>query len=395
MKVAHALVLASSLTVAFAGRTDSQSVQHIRLSRPEVEFPTGFTQISSVRWLTDGRVVVVDAQERSVQLIDAALRSAKQIGRPGAGPAEFAAPRRLYALRADTTLLFDPGNDRFLTILPDGRAGSTFTLGAAEPANAVALRGVDGDRRFYHQIRKGSAPQAFGSGGGEELLTRLVVGSRIDTLATLVVPAGREEGSMTVGQGLVRRLTNRPLAAEDVVAVAHDGWVAIVRGQPFRVEWIQPGGQHTVGPLIVHEPIRVTAAERRAFLDAQVVPGQIIVRGAPGARAAPLPPSRGNVRPGERPPPAGFDDASLKWPTHKPPFLSNAALMGADSRLWVLRTAPHTDAIPHYDVFDRRGQLVLRVDLPPHTRLVGLGAGIVFVARTDDQDLQYLQRYRL
>jgi hypothetical protein len=35
------------------------------------------------------------------------------------------------------------------------------------------------------------------------------------------------------------------------------------------------------------------------------------------------------------------------------------------------------------------------VVLPAKTRLLGFGQGTVYLVRTDDDDLQYLQRYRL
>jgi hypothetical protein len=48
-----------------------------------------------------------------------------------------------------------------------------------------------------------------------------------------------------------------------------------------------------------------------------------------------------------------------------------------------------------YDVFDRRGQLVDRVQLPDSTRLVGFGATSIFLARVTDDGLEYLQQVRV
>jgi hypothetical protein len=45
-------------------------------------------------------------------------------------------------------------------------------------------------------------------------------------------------------------------------------------------------------------------------------------------------------------------------------------------------------------VFDRTGALVKQVVLNPNSRVVGFGKGTVYVARTDEDDLQYLQRYK-
>jgi hypothetical protein len=52
------------------------------------------------------------------------------------------------------------------------------------------------------------------------------------------------------------------------------------------------------------------------------------------------------------------------------------------------------DATPKYDRFDAAGRLVGQVTLRPRSRVVGFGAGTVYVVRTDEDDLQYLERYR-
>ena len=82
------------------------------------------------------------------------------------------------------------------------------------------------------------------------------------------------------------------------------------------------------------------------------------------------------------------------WPAVKPPFLSGAVQIAPDGRVWVLRTRAHDDSIPTFDVFDAVGRVVERVALPKRTRLMGFGAGVVYLARTDDDDLVWLQRVR-
>jgi hypothetical protein len=63
--------------------------------------------------------------------------------------------------------------------------------------------------------------------------------------------------------------------------------------------------------------------------------------------------------------------------------------------LWVKRTGP-VGAPLTYDLIDNAGKLTQRVVFPMGVRLVGFGAnGAIYAARTDDDDLQYLQRYRL
>ncbi|MBK9980488.1 MAG: hypothetical protein IPP20_21710 [Gemmatimonadetes bacterium] len=54
----------------------------------------------------------------------------------------------------------------------------------------------------------------------------------------------------------------------------------------------------------------------------------------------------------------------------------------------------HDDPVPTYDVFDGAGRVVERVALPPATRLIGFGKGTLYLARTDDDEVVWLQRVR-
>jgi hypothetical protein len=82
----------------------------------------------------------------------------------------------------------------------------------------------------------------------------------------------------------------------------------------------------------------------------------------------------------------------------KPPFVAGpggggSVLVSPEGEVWVLRTRPAGDKIPVYDVFDGSGGLAKKVSLKPNSRVAGFGKGVVYVVRTDDDDLQYLQRY--
>jgi hypothetical protein len=45
------------------------------------------------------------------------------------------------------------------------------------------------------------------------------------------------------------------------------------------------------------------------------------------------------------------------------------------------------------DVFDGAGKLVRRVSLPVTSRVAGVGKSSIYVIRTDDDGLQWLERY--
>src|SRR5688572_6907671 len=55
------------------------------LAKPDAEYAEPFTQINGVRELKDGRVIVSDVREKTVQLVDLKTGSAQKIGREGSG----------------------------------------------------------------------------------------------------------------------------------------------------------------------------------------------------------------------------------------------------------------------------------------------------------------------
>ena len=84
-----------------------------------------------------------------------------------------------------------------------------------------------------------------------------------------------------------------------------------------------------------------------------------------------------------------------EWPQYKAPFPANAAFARPNGELWVAQSRKAGDKVPKYHVFDAQGKLMGTIALPPNTRLVGFGNQALYAVRVDDDDLQYLQRYRL
>ncbi len=98
-------------------------------------------------------------------------------------------------------------------------------------------------------------------------------------------------------------------------------------------------------------------------------------------------------------PAAGPVSEPAAWPATKPPFAGGGAMSGSvwaapNGDVWVMRQRAAKDKVPTADVFDARARLIGKVAFPERTRLVGFGAKAVYLVRVDDDDLQYLQRYR-
>jgi hypothetical protein len=83
-----------------------------------------------------------------------------------------------------------------------------------------------------------------------------------------------------------------------------------------------------------------------------------------------------------------------EWPEYLPAFVDRAVAFAPDGMLWVKR-AVAAESPPMVDVIDATGKVVQRVALPRGSKLIGFGAGTVYLLRIDADDLQYLQRYRL
>jgi sugar lactone lactonase YvrE len=70
-------------------------------------------------------------------------------------------------------------------------------------------------------------------------------------------------------------------------------------------------------------------------------------------------------------------------PDYKPAFTPGSTRADADGNLWI-RTSQNVDARPVYDVVNRKGELIDRVQLPRNRVLAGFGPnGVVYLAVRD------------
>lgn len=376
------------------------------LSARDAEFSDPFTSISGVRELRDGRVLVADARDRTLQIVDLKTGAATPVGHEGSGPGEYSLPMRLYGLPGDTSLIFDAGNQRYLTIDPDGKAGKDFRL-EAEPARGggrgrivmggLAIpRGVDarGDI-FYEGPPFALGPDGPVSADSVPILRYRRSTGRVDTLAyshpaknSASVSGGR--GNMTVRIGGAN-----PLLPRDDWAALPDGRVAVVRGADYHVD-VYGGPRVVKGPAVPYNTIKVDGAVKQMVEDARA-------KGRRNAVSMTVNSGSGGTQRATQIGGAGLPPAEplTDWPDMMPAFLAANTLPGGgvvarpNGELWVpIVQRPGFTAIV-YDVFDASGKVIGRVALPPATRLVGFGNGTVYVIRIDADDLQYLQRYRL
>lgn len=362
------------------------------IGRPTAEFEEPFSRVSGLRELSDGRLIVSDQRDKIVQLVDLRAGTARKISREGAGPGEYALPTALFPMPNDQTLLVDLQNRRFLMIKPDGTPGETISppqLGTGGPGGVqigglVNPRGVDSRGRLYFQdlgIRPGGeSPESvavlrWATGTTSVDTVAWVRGPRTTMATTGGGGSGPQGVRLTVGMGVVWA----PLEAWSVSA---DGMVARVLPDPYRVYWYGPNRRATAGPPVPYAPLRVTEADKEEYRAQQRAnpPTMIMMGGGGGGGGG------GRAVAPQLPEPTFAET--------KPPFTGNASVLATpEGEVWVLRTRRAGDKVPVYDVFDGAGRLARKVALSPGSRVVGFGRNSVYVVRTDEDDLEYIQRY--
>ena len=114
--------------IAPAAPALAQNTPTRTLSKPDAEYSEPFTQIQGLRELRDGRVVVVDPRDKTVQVVNMQTGTATKLGREGSGPGEYGMPLRLLSLPNDTSAVVDMLNNRILLINPNATVGGFVDL---------------------------------------------------------------------------------------------------------------------------------------------------------------------------------------------------------------------------------------------------------------------------
>ena len=377
---------AVGLTVG-AGATAAQAAAS--LTKPDAKYPEPLTRISGVRELSGNKVLVSDMVDKLVLLIDLGSGTATKVGRQGQGPGEFGLPGALLSIPKGETLLLDLVGRRFLVIGADGKPGGTVNMPSS---GAPGLGSMGPDTKSDNLGRIYFAGPGFNFNGGTAPDSVPIqrwdrTGPKFDTVAWVSVP--KADVTSSGGSGGYQRFSvriggSKIFTAEEQWAVSGDGRIVRVRPNPYQVTWYDGPSKATPGPVVPYTPLKVTEADKQQFIEQQKRQKPMMVTiGGPGGG--------GGRAPNFTQPPPEFADT-------KPPFTGGfgggSVFATPEGEVWVARTRSASEKTPVYDVFDRSGKLVRKVSLNPDSRIIGFGAGTVYVVRTDEDDLQYLEKYR-
>lgn len=377
------LLLALCLLPAGAGA-------QVRLDRPSAAFPEDFGSIQTVRELPGGRVLVADPLAKELYLVDMTAGTRRAVGRQGQGPQEYMQPDAVWPLAADSTLLVDLGNGRVVTLAPDLSFGVTLPIALSQPGPGRTLvlalpQGVDRNGRIYTRAMGGGMGGALPDSAAILRINRATRAA--DTVAFTKLPDRTQVRSGSANNQSVQ-ISNVPLSPEDAWGVAEDGWVAIARAGDYHVEWVRPDGSVVRGPRIPFEAVGVSTREKEDWVAALGRSGGgigISVESRNGEMTTTF--ARGGG-------PGRQEIDGYTWPATKPAFQGGRIPIDPQGRAWVWRHMRSGEPST-YDVFDRTGRRVGTVTLGAGKRVIGFGAGAVYVVSFDEFDLNYLERYAL
>ena len=410
--------------------------------------------VAAVRQLPNGNVLVNDQARRRVVLMDPNMKIIGIVADSTSSTQNAYGVRAggMIAYRGDSTLFIEPAGLSMLVIDPAGKIIRTM---AAPRANDVQflVGGVLGNPGFDAQGRLVYRTMDFGMRGmrppqpgqpfvmptppDSSALVRFDLATRkLDTVGFFKIPKSSVQMSQDANGGMRMSMTINPLPVVDDWTVLSNGSVAFVRGSDYHVDFIDAAGAKVSAEKIPYDWQRLTDDDKSRFVDSAKVALEktraAVAAGTPGAMQAGMDalggggggapqmitvtrggdgPPRGGGPPGGGPPAGGGNarvDAggpggmqlppinmvpASELPDYKPVFGVGSVRSDMDGRIWV-RTIP-TKPTPGgaiYDVLDKSGKLVDRVQVPAGTTIAGFGAGgIVYLGIRDATGI-HLQR---
>jgi hypothetical protein len=365
------------LLCALFAPVGAQQVPSMRLKPASATHPADFSGIARIRELADGRVAALDSTERKLYLVDFQAGRAVQLGRVGDGPEEYRRPIGLFALPGDSTMIFD-AQTRRLVILHRERPVATVSASAPVMINTEGfILGAGPGGALFRAFPPTGLGRAVDQGDSLFLVRVSRSRSGVDTLARMRSGFGGPPGSATKAtpeavfedQPTMQRQYMMAPGIGDQATSFPDGWVAVARMDPYRVDWITPSGQIQRGPPLNVPLTILNDREKRFYLSRLAA-----IDGKPAGKPEDIKDWKASI-----PPFWGFYNASL-YPT-------------AQGHVLIARAPTTALPTPTYDWVDRTGAYRGQLILAAAERVVGFGPRSIYVVSVDDDGLEQLRRH--
>jgi hypothetical protein len=344
-----------------------------------------FGTIGGVRALPDGRILVNDIEKRKLVLLDAnlvvvAILADDSTG--GSAPAYGGTPARLIPYEGDSTLFVAPDLLLMRVVTPRGSLGRAMAVPNSEQVWSLvsAVAGTPGFDRENHVVyRVMPPPQSPYRANGVWTVGKVPADSapivraslrtrRVDTVAYTRIAPRRLVVQEAPGGKMAAVSQYNPMPVSDEWAVASDGSIAILRSRDYHVDWVAADGRLTSSPPVPFQWDRLTDDKKARLLERVSRSIALSRSSAGGAGSAP---------------PFPVVSAS-ELPDYVPPFGPGSVLADEDRQVWVQTSAAYPNATGAvYDVIDREGKLVDRIEIPSGRLIIGFArSGVVFLSST-------------
>ena len=369
---------------------------------------------AAVRELPGGRVLVNDITKRQLVMLDPSLAVATIVADSASGGANAYGPSAgaIIGYQGDSTLFIDPRDLSMFVIGPAGNIARVAAVPRSQDAammgsNVVGSPAVDAKGRLVYRAGFPRMMSRMDHGGtmappefpDSAAIVRVDLASRkVDTAAYYKIAKLK----MVVAQsekGISMTTEINPMPIVDDWGVMADGSVAIVRGRDYHVDWLNPDDVMSASPKIPFDWQRLTDEDKVATLDSAKAQMERS-RANPSASAGEPPGNRvminmsvsgdgaaRSVTTAAGAAPAMNFVSPSELPDYRPAFSQGAVKPDLDNNLWIRTSSTRSGSLagPIYDVLNRRGELVDRVQVPAGRTIVGFGkGGTVYMMARDD-----------
>jgi hypothetical protein len=401
-----------AMSGAFAQEMPPQSIATKIVARklgPTVRTSAiAFGGVQHIRRLSDGRVLVNDPGRRQVIMLDSALANPIVIIDSVGGRDNSYGMRSggIIPYRGDSTFFIDPTSSTMLLIDPSGKIARVMSM----PTNAVSYLASPGSygypgysEAFGIVFRMQSSSFKYPNNPPPEGAPEVVIKYE-DSVAVVGMKLSTRKGDTLAKYGTGQQMTARiswnnfdmngnnemfPVAND--WALAADGSVALLSGREYRLRWINTDGTKTDSPRLPftwdpnpdEEKQRIADSintQRQKSYDDMIASRQ---RRADSLKAikATVPPDL--TRPMRKPDIVRMLDIPDYFPAYE--RQSNSMRADADNRIWIRPRPPRSArGGPVYDIVNRQGELIDKVELPQGRMPMGFGpGGIVYLVYRD------------
>lgn len=432
------LTVGALVTVAASSAAAQRTIPIRSLTPTLAASRDTFGIILNARQLSGGRVLINDAKRHRLVVLDSALRIVRVVFDSTVGSADSygSMPEPVLPYPGDSSLFVDAPSQSLVLIGPDGTVGRTLSAPADAGIWTVisSSAGVDSRGRLIYRGLEMRHERKPGAGGGLSVnlpgfgrapisnadslpLIRGDLATRsVDTIAALKnLSASRMAISTAPNGDAVFTTYVNPLLSGDEWTLLSDGTIAIVRGQDYRVDWIDADGKVTSTPKLPFDWRRVTDDDKQRIRDSAAIAvaqadSEVSARiraatgGATGGAAAAVV-GRGGAggASGGGGAPRGMHRVTTiapisEMPDYVPSIRAGAVLGDRDGNLWILPTTSAQSKAGElvYDVVNRQGELFERVRLPLGRSIIGFGpGGVVYLVHGDLTNGFVLERTRI